>query len=96
MTFNNLIQNKESKNDSLELQFCSQLQTCYLRAFTWICGIEFETKLKIDTSKIWNGFVPYHIAIHLNWTDFSDMFWFNDSLGKMMPLLLVCTLLCSR
>ena len=32
---------------------------------TWICSIDFETKLKIDTSKILNGFVPYYIAIHL-------------------------------
>ena len=37
----------------------------YVRVFTWICSIDFETKLKIDTLKILNGFVPYYIAIHL-------------------------------
>ena len=31
-----------------------------------VCSIDFETKLKIDTSKILNGFVPYYLAIHLS------------------------------
>ena len=40
-----------------------------------VCSIDFETKLKIDTLKILNGFVPYYIAIHLNnrSKDFTNM-----------------------
>ena len=47
---------------SIFTSLCS-ISTCYVRVFTWICRIDFETKLEIDPSKILHCFVQYYTAI---------------------------------